>query len=975
VPSIGLAFVPTGLSLHPFNDDEKATSILQTLWQVEGAALALSLAVVIFILDAVYRARQRPPLRGLAEAIRLPTIFYAGVYGLVLTGMVLMGGGDGAPGGWAATWAVIWAALSAAGLILLFVTMLAQIEPDALYRRWFATVEAQIQNVIENEIFERVAAGTLRGICQELAFEFQPVFGTESAPHLAKVPARGSGVIHDINLWRLRKAGRLVSKAEPAPASDREQPAVLVYLGSAVPKGNPVMLVPASVAGRARLATAFKIKPQPPGVDFDATIEQVHEEALRSIREASPRAYADIAEVYERLLLTVPETWAKYGQHFGPGIAGGLHPFELTLLDRVERNLYAELVTAVLGPSREIRREAANLPIAVASRAIGTRAIALSGRMLDLFVALQDALIRSPSSEDRESLLSYSGLRLSEYGFLYGERLVTDNDVSADDRQFGVQALRQVFDAFALIGKAIIDFTPRDTEGLARVNNYLSQFIQHWTPEYDQPQRWEVQLLEQKPDVDRRSLEEKRRLVDENEARAKIKVDLDQWRAMQRFGLLFWTLHQLGRQSAEDGPYVDIWKALAGYFSDLDETARVVDRAIKLDFEDHGPWSRWVMNELSTRQAHFPAVDLKQIQAFVVLALNRVDPDGPTPQFGPLDWLASRSQEIRPLVEGVIANEAFLPVLPNERLEDRAETVIAAFEAMQRSREEARDERVIESPLDPEAVEGFKRRLRDTWTNHRLVGPALGAAGMYEVADGEPEEGTKWGIDRRWIPKGGFVAEPRVVGADWLATDIGRILAESEPLPLVEAALRSAEFASAEGQSLGASVREAIAQLRTRGDQLAILVPMRWELTQALEVHTSLSRGGDVQPPAWVPEGEGRGAFVGAIDGVPVLDVAGMPDDRIVIVALDRFLRWAQWQLGEGSELAVELKSYDREEALALVQENEDLFREEVGATDEARARHVRKLILLDVYERFKVEVVSPDAALWMAVPDDLNGP
>jgi hypothetical protein len=218
----------------------------------------------------------------------------------------------------------------------------------------------------------------------------------------------------------------------------------------------------------------------------------------------------------------------------------------------------------------------------------------------------------------------------------------------------------------------------------------------------------------------------------------RIKVDLDQWRAMQRFGLLFWTLHRLGGQSDEAAPYADIWKALAGYFSDLVETARVVDRAIKLDFEEHGPWSMWVMNELPTGQTHFPAVDLKQIQTFVVLALDRVDPDGPMPQFEPLEWLSSRSPEIRQLVEGVISNEAFRPVLPDERLEDHAEIVIAAFEAMQRSREEAKDQRVIDSPLDREAVDGFKRRLRDAWTKHRLVAPALEAAGMYELVDGSP---------------------------------------------------------------------------------------------------------------------------------------------------------------------------------------------------------------------------------------------
>jgi hypothetical protein len=134
-------------------------------------------------------------------------------------------------------------------------------------------------------------------------------------------------------------------------------------------------------------------------------------------------------------------------------------------------------------------------------------------------------------------------------------------------------------------------------------------------------------------------------------------------------------------------------------------------------------------------------------------------------------------------------------------------------------------------------------------------------------------------------------------------------------------------------------------------------------------------RGGDSEPPAWVPEEEGRGAFVGTVDGVPVFDVVDIPDDRIVVIALDGFLRWRQWQLAEGHEVAVDLTAYDEEEARALVEEHEDWFRAEERTTAEARARHVRTLVLVDVYERFRVDVVDAEAARWLPVPDELRAP
>jgi hypothetical protein len=69
------------------------------------------------------------------------------------------------------------------------------------------------------------------------------------------------------------------------------------------------------------------------------------------------------------------------------------------------------------------------------------------------------------------------------------------------------------------------------------------------------------------------------------------------------------------------------------------------------------------------------------------------------------------------------------------------------------------------------------------------------------------------------------------------------------------------------------------------------------------------------------------------------------------------------------------LTAYDEEEARALVEEHEDWLRAEERTTAEARARHVRTLVLLDVYERFRVDVVDAEAALWLAVPDELRAP
>jgi hypothetical protein len=272
--------------------------------------------------------------------------------------------------------------------------------------------------------------------------------------------------------------------------------------------------------------------------------------------------------------------------------------------------------------------------------------------------------------------------------------------------------------------------------------------------------------------------------VEENPARAKIKDELEIWRAAQRFALLWWSLRRL--RETGDTAFVDAWNAFVGYFDDLSTTARVVDRAMEVKFHDRAQWSTWYLSELPMGQAHYVAVDRELLQTFVVLALNRVNPDGPAPQLEPLEWLANRAHDVRQMVEGVLANEGLRPLLPKDRLEDHADRVGEAIEAMLRAREQQEEQRFIDSPLDHDAVEAFRQAVRDAWVSQRLVGPALLDAGMYEVGGGELRDETRWGIQPQLILKGLFVPEPRVLGGDWQATDIGRGLAASEIRRLAE---------------------------------------------------------------------------------------------------------------------------------------------------------------------------------------------
>ena len=123
---------------------------------------------------------------------------------------------------------------------------------------------------------------------------------------------------------------------------------------------------------------AFRVARRRREQAFRGTLQRLRNEAARAISDPTSGEYSDITEVYEDMLLALPQTWAAYGTDFAPGLAAGISPFELTFLDYVERDLYKEIKVALLGENIDVGLEAMRFPLRVAARAVEVRATALS---------------------------------------------------------------------------------------------------------------------------------------------------------------------------------------------------------------------------------------------------------------------------------------------------------------------------------------------------------------------------------------------------------------------------------------------------------------------------------------------------------------------------------------------------------------------------------------------------------------------
>lgn len=941
-------------------------SFLQALWQVEGAALGLSLAVVLFAFQAVYGQRRAATLGEFAEETWLFPIFYVGLLGLVIDGAVLLGGGRGAPGGWAATWAVVWAVGTALSLAWLFVRTVRALEPTELQALRLRRIGHAVRREVEDLIFRRIALNRLHRFLAAVEIDTPLLLGLAQKDRIA-VSARREGEISDIKLHRLARA------AAHADRLELTKPQIRVHIGDYVRVGTQIAwLDQQEVRTARRLSRAFRVRRRSER-EFRRTLDDLHEEALRAIEAPSPTTYAEIADLYEHIFLALPETWARYGAEYRDAVAGGADVFEITAHDHLERQLYDEMTLAARSRSRDIAHDALDLPIKVAQRALELRALALSKRMLALWVAARRWLLRYADDEDIRGLLSWSWLRLSEYG--YRPTGLVEDGPDPESQELGRDALLQIFDAYAQALKDIVDNRPGDTELLADVNEQFEYPLQNWHPEHHGLDEWHIDAAVRRG-ADDAELERLRDQVRDKERRVALKKEIFDWRDLHRFGLLFWIVRNV-RDGGDIEQWLPAWGALRGYFSDPNRMLEILDKGIGEDWEDRGRWSWWVMEtqtRRSRRAAYGVAVDLEFIQTFVVLALSSVSADGPPPTLTPQKRVYSRLDDPRTTVRAVVDSDALRPLLPDDRIDERAEHLIAALEAMREQQRRADEDAAIAAPIDLDKIRAFEASLRSAWAEAREVSKVLDAEA---AAAGEPpaNAGASWS---QWFSKESFVAGSSVVGLDDVARDSGKSLAAWEWIALLSAA-GGAPARAADGNPVATQIRAAIEELRAAGYTPSIVVvPMNWQLFTQDDLQWVSGRGGDAEMPRWLAGDVGNHAFLGYLDGVPIVEeydsLRGneLPPHVIYVLDLPRFARFREWETSaEGDSLEIALQSFDEAAAREAITTHRVNFDE--GMTEEEKLRVLQLRLRISARYAFEIEAADLEAARRLEVPPEIR--
>lgn len=966
VLAFGIPFIPIEWSLghfaHAASDPSKSESFLQALWQVQGATLAIALAVVIFVFQAVYASRLGGSLRQFAEETGLFGIFYFGVYAVGLDALVLLGGGHGAPGGWSATWATFWGAGDGVLLVVLFVSTIRAIEPGAMHSRRLARARREIERETERLILRRIAVNLLMQFCSEHAIEFAAGFATAPSRTAIALRAGRDGEVRDLRLRVLRKLGHAAAQA------NQPQPRLRGYPDVAVAADTELLWAePTALEHVRRPQRAFRLGGGRHELAFRRTIQLLHDEATRVIANPTPGAYSDILETYTEMMLALPSTWARYGQDYGPTVAGEVSPFELGFLDYLGRDLYDELRAAVLGTNREVARDALHFPLRVATDAIPLRATALTARMLNLLVAVIDVVVRAPESDTKAELIDSIVLSLDNYGDFRIEPLITDRESDMATRECGKTLMLQLYEALAEICKHILDWDSSRTDLVAKFNGIYEKFFRFWDPEHDDPQRWELEIAEQQGAA-AEQIDALRVGVEENEARAALKAEMDDWRLMHRLGLMFWVLRHV--RDGADTTWAAAWPTFANYFGDIPRLAQVLERAISVEFRDRARWSNWVLQTLPSGEAHAIGVDHELIEAFVVRALQLVSPDGPPPEIEPMESTRGRLDDPQAAVDAVVTQARLAPLLPEDRLADRVRVLVEALKASNQIRKEREEQRVIDAPLVDQKVDEFTAKLRDTWVSNRWLHLALEDVGAVELGAGEPPERAGSQINT-WLPKSFFVEDPLVLGADMAAGRYGAALADHERHGYIDELLQ-APLVPVEGEApLGEQLRAVIQTLRDEGFAPGLIfLPFNWSVLQTLGITPYRGEGGEVERPVWSESEGARGVVFGEIDGIPVCRVHRGIEDRIVVVDLSRFATWREW-LVDGEAISFQFDVLNEVEAERLARENPEVVEgeEDLGS----RVQQIRLSVRLLAQVRYEVSIRELQAARSLEIPEGLR--
>jgi hypothetical protein len=915
----------------PFKTTVEAEGFLRTLWQVEAAALALSLAIIVFAVQAYRSASQERygALRRYIRASWLQEGYEQGVVALLVTGAVLLGAGHGGPNGSAGAIAALACLLSVFVLPLLLSGALRTSRRDFLREERESRLTAAVSEQVDHDVQARHGLVLLADLATREPIELDPFGRRERETPMNALLASSVGSVADINLRRLIRLANRTRHSGGVTVTTR--------LGDFVGEETRLLLLHAAASKRDTKLARHIVRLRA-GRRRDDTLRQylndLQEEAVAAIRAGGPATFDSVAEAYVETLMEFPRSWGRYGHEYSASIARGTEFFPVGPVDTISQQFYTNIVEALRGASDDVLLTATYLPINVCTRALRFRADGLLTKMIGLssaFVAAGWA-----HGGDKGNLLAGSAPRhLVEFTRYYLQPRLEEGEIAGRLRFGGY--VRLVYNQFGSILKLGVDRGAVDY--LRQVDGDWDTLLEHWEVDAFSSHPSLMNQFEDAANKGEAGAAERLREAKDNSQLADLSQELTDHRTVLRFGLALWAWRQKP----------PAWRESFTYFSaqmgGLDKLARVTTNAIDAEFRDRVPWSDWILSTLQQGRAHAIGAAGSAVETFVAAALRAVRPGEPTPELPAAEWMAVYLDQARKVLDASVGDAR------NDDLPDVAERAAKVREALEVGAEAWRQQErlsTIEAPLVPEKIATFCEQARTSVIKARVVPGLLRLAGAITALDAPPDDPP---LIQSRTNKGLFTADGRFVGADMLARDIGRQVSHLElrtlidPMADVDPRHLVADDPGAENTTeFVGQLRPIVADAAQAGapTSVALFLPISWQLSEALGF-SPLGRG--AMPPADWGLSEGAvHAFLGAFEEVATYRLPQVPKNVLYIVDLARYVAAEEWQPSEDTAVTVTVLS--EEEACSRAQR--DPGRDEIGEDEIVRRWRETALVSVD---------------------------
>lgn len=362
----------------PFDSEEASEAFLSTLWQVDAAAVGLSVAMIAFTLevfnkeaDHLFGASPRQFARrtGLLDVTRL------GVLTLLVIGAVLLELGYAAPAGWSAMLATFFSAVTLGAVLMMMEKALGNLGSRQMGKLRTDQVEAVVEAAVLRQVQSQAADQFLHE--GKAPWVVRLPIAAEGAPILSPC----DGFLHDV---RLGPAARAMGQSGVLT--------LLTGLSATVREGDELARVPVSLSRRqqARVRKALPIRrrgPKEPDRELIDQIASLNGEAIEAIRNRRLNEWREVAELYERILLALPKAAKKIGIEFSGAVAvPGV--FREGPLQKIAASLEIEMGEAVREGDSGLVEIISSYPARIARSAARVGAMEVSKAMLDTQVRL-----------------------------------------------------------------------------------------------------------------------------------------------------------------------------------------------------------------------------------------------------------------------------------------------------------------------------------------------------------------------------------------------------------------------------------------------------------------------------------------------------------------------------------------------------------------------------------------------------------